>query len=193
MDSPVRCTLSLRITRWRVTSAIPEGEKFVCVTGMTKINVVFIAHRPMILGLATSVTRTEPGCVYRAGIDHYAIAKQGMTRSMATLVISQPEKKSASRDGLVTTARFFVHQEMTQLVITFARVVLEPRSVCLTGMEKTVLFTADPGMILLVSTSALQMGVGCVHVTGMDPTAQFIAPQEMITRVISRVTHRQGG
>lgn len=155
MDSAVRYTVFQGMTRWRVIIAIPRDKKIVCITGMAKINVLFIANRPTILRLATCVTQMETGCVYKAGMDLHAIAKQGTTLPWVTPVILQPEEESALRDGSATIVTFSVPQEMIQQVIAFATVALELKSVCSTGMEKTVLFTANPGIILLVSTSAL--------------------------------------
>lgn len=91
--------------------------------------------------------------VYKAGMVHIVIARQGMIRPWVTSVILLPVEESVLEDGSVATATPNVYQETIQQVIILATVALELRSVFPTGLEKTVLCSASLVTILLVYKS----------------------------------------
>ena len=62
-DLTVNCTVSLGMTPWLVTTAIPRGKKFVSRTGMVKTSATFIVNRPMIPKLVTPATLMETNYV----------------------------------------------------------------------------------------------------------------------------------
>ena len=155
MDLAVKCTVSLGITRWRVTPVIPRDKKFVCRIGTVKTSTTCIVNKPMIRMLVTVVTQMGTKYVYEVGMVHHVIARRGMTRPWVTRAILPPVEESALEGGLVTTVIFLVHRGTIRRVIILAIVALVQRSVCQTGLERTVPCTARSGMILLVNTSAL--------------------------------------
>lgn len=147
MDLPVKCTVFLGMTRWRVTLAIPRARKFVREIGTVKTSAMFTVNRPTIRMLVTVATRMGTKYVYNDGMVHHVIARPGMSRPWVTSVILPPVEESVLAGGSVVTVMFIVYQGMIQQGIILATVVLELRNVCLTGLGKTALSTAGQGMI----------------------------------------------
>ncbi len=184
MDLPVKCTVSLGMTRWRVILVIPRGKKFACGIGTVKTSVTFIVNRPTIRTLLTVVTRLVTKFVYNDGMVHFVIARPGTILPWVTSVILPPVKESVLMDGLVVTVMFIVYQGMIQQVIILATVVLELRNVCRTGLGETVPCTAGQGMIHWVDKSAQLTAADFVPVTGMVQVAACTVPPET-TKAVS--------
>ena len=72
----------------------PRGKKFVCRTGMVKPSATYIVNRPMITKLVTPATQMETKYVYKDGMAHHVIVRQGMIRPWVTRVILPTGKES---------------------------------------------------------------------------------------------------
>lgn len=131
--------------------------------------------------------------VYRAGMVHLAIARQGMIRQWVTSVILPPAEKSVLEDGSVSTATSTVYQETIQQVITLATEELELKSVSPNGLGRTVLYSASLAMLLWVDKSAHLTEADFVPVTGMVQIVACTVPLEMTKRGSTLVIHRREG
>lgn len=131
--------------------------------------------------------------VYKAGMVHFVIARQGMIRPWVASVILPPAEESVLEDGSVATAMSNVYHETIQQVIILATVARGLKSVFPTGLGKIVLCSASLVMILWVDKSVHLTEADFVPVTGMVQVVAFTVPPEMTKGGSTPVIQRRGG